>query len=172
MAQWTLLLDAKGVNAAMGLAFEGAEALDRIRELEHWPHSRRPALFSPGMLRPGEELISGPTLMGLADEAAYALIFAHVGAELMAVTSSMHVNFLRGAKPGPIHVDCRLLTLGRRNVVCDARIWTESADRLAAQASITYARARGLAAALRLGLEILARSNHSARVTRWPVSSS
>jgi uncharacterized protein (TIGR00369 family) len=145
MAEWTLLLDAKGVNAAMGLAFEGAEAFDRIRELE----PGRILIvqpFSPGMLRPGG-LISGPTLMGLADEAADALIFAHVGAELMAVTSSMHVNFLRGAKPGPIHVDCRLLTLGRRNVVCDARIWTESADRLAAQASITYARAREPAAA-------------------------
>ena len=32
-----------------------------------------------------------------------------------------------------------LLRLGRRLAVCDSRIWTESPDRLAAQANVTYA---------------------------------
>jgi uncharacterized protein (TIGR00369 family) len=133
-------LDAAGVNAAMGMAFDGAGRVNRIRELE----PGRILIvqdFSPGMLRPGGA-ISGPTLMALADEATYALIFAHVGAELMAVTTSLNINFLRPARPGSIHVDCRLLALGRRNVVADVRMWTESPERIAAQASVTYARAR------------------------------
>ncbi|HXQ12422.1 MAG TPA: PaaI family thioesterase [Caulobacteraceae bacterium] len=145
MARWTLRLDAAGVNAAMGMAFDGAGRVNRIRELE----PGRILIvqdFSPSMVRPGGA-ISGPTLMALADEATYALIFAHVGAELMAVTTSLNINFLRPAKPGPIHVDCRLLALGRRNVVCDVRIWTESPERIAAQATVTYARAREPAAA-------------------------
>ncbi len=79
MARWTLRLDAAGVNAARGLAFEGAGRVNRIRELEP---GRLLIVqdFSPGMLRPGGA-ISGPTLMALADEATYALVFAHVGAE-------------------------------------------------------------------------------------------
>ena len=92
------------------------------------------------MLRPGE-LVSGPTLMSVADTAAYNLILAHVGPELMAVTSSLTINFLRGAKVGDIHADAELLSLGRRLAVCDVRIWTDSPERLAAQASVTYARA-------------------------------
>jgi uncharacterized protein (TIGR00369 family) len=79
--------------------------------------------------------------MGVADTAAYTLILAHVGPELMTVTSSLTINFLRGAKKGDIHADAELLSLGRRNAVCDIRLWTESPQRLAAQATVTYARA-------------------------------
>ena len=35
--------------------------------------------------------------------------------------------------------DAELLRLGRRLAVCDIRIWTESPERLAAQANVTYA---------------------------------
>jgi uncharacterized protein (TIGR00369 family) len=139
MAGWTLKLGPDEINAALAGAFEGVGQTNIVREVE----PGRVLLirdFAPAMLRPGG-LISGPTLMSLADTAAYALIFAHVGPELMAVTSSLNIHFLRGAKPGPIHVEGRLLTLGRRNVVCDVRMWTESPERLAAQAVVTYARA-------------------------------
>jgi uncharacterized protein (TIGR00369 family) len=139
MADWTIKLSAEEINAVLGAAFLGAAALNLVREVE----PGRVLIvrdFSEDMLRPGG-LVSGPTLMSLADTAAYALIFAHVGPELMAVTSSLNIHFLRGAKPGPIHAEGRLLTLGRRNVVCDVRLWTESPDRLAAHAVVTYARA-------------------------------
>lgn len=98
-------------------------------------------MFDPTMLRPGGS-ISGPVLMSLADTAGYVIVMAHVGPELMAVTSSLTMNFLRAAKPGEIHVEAELLSLGRRAAVCDVRIWTEAADRLAAQATVTYARAQ------------------------------
>jgi uncharacterized protein (TIGR00369 family) len=92
------------------------------------------------MLRPGGT-IAGPTLMSLADTAGYVIVMAHVGAELMAMTSTLTINFLRAAKPGEIHAEAELLSLGRRNAVCDVRIWTDDPNRLAAQATVTYARA-------------------------------
>ena|SRR5579864_4301352 len=145
MPEWTLQLDAAGVNAALGQAFAGADKVNDIRELEPGRILVKQD-YAPGMLRPGG-VIAGPVFMSLADRAAYLLVFAHVGPELMAVTSNLNINFLRGTKPGPIYVEGRLLALGRRNVVCDVRMWTESPDRLAAQATVTYARAREPAAA-------------------------
>jgi uncharacterized protein (TIGR00369 family) len=139
VARWTSILSAEEVNAVLGGAFSETGFLGLVREVGPG-RVRIVRAFEPGMLRPGG-LISGPTLMSLADTAAYALIIAHVGAELMAVTSALNMNFLRGAQPGDIHVEGQLLSLGRRNVVCDVRIWTESEDRLAAQATVTYARA-------------------------------
>lgn len=142
MARWTPILSAEEVNAVLGGAFSETGFLGLVREVGPG-RVRIVRAFEPGMLRPGG-LISGPTLMSLADTAAYALIIAHVGAELMAVTSSLNINFLRGAQPGDIQVEGQLLSLGRRNVVCDVRIWTESEERLAAQATVTYARAMAL----------------------------
>jgi uncharacterized protein (TIGR00369 family) len=139
MARWTPILTVEEVNAVLGGAFTDTEFLGLVHEVGPG-RVRIVRAFYPGMLRPGG-LISGPTLMSLADTAAYALILAHVGAELMAVTSALNINFIRGAKPGDIQVEGQLLSLGRRNVVCDVRIWTESEDRLAAQATVTYARA-------------------------------
>jgi uncharacterized protein (TIGR00369 family) len=139
MARWTPILSADEVNAVLGGAFTDTAFLGLVHEVGPG-RVRIVRAFEPGMLRPGG-LISGPTLMSLADTASYALIIAHVGAELMAVTSALNINFLRGAKPADIQVEGQLLSLGRRNVVCDVRIWTESEERLAAQATVTYARA-------------------------------
>jgi uncharacterized protein (TIGR00369 family) len=94
--------------------------------------------YRQGLLRPGG-VISGPALMSLADTAAYALVLAHVGDQLMAVTSQLSMNFLRGAQPGDLYAEAEMLRLGRRNAVCDVRLWTEGPERLAAQANVTYA---------------------------------
>lgn len=139
MAQSKPKLDADGVNALLRRAFPDAplEQFSRVLSVEPGRvHVVRP--FDPQMLRPGA-LVSGPNLMALADNAAYALVLAHVGDQLMAVTSQLSINFLRGAKPGELHAEAELLRLGRRNAVCDVRLWTEAPDRLAAQANVTYA---------------------------------
>jgi len=89
-------------------------------------------------LRPGG-VISGPTLMSLADTAAYALILAHIGEVPMAVTTSLTIHFLRGCKPGPLTAEARLLKLGRRIATCDIALGTEGPDRWAAKATVAYA---------------------------------
>jgi uncharacterized protein (TIGR00369 family) len=81
--------------------------------------------------RPGA-VISGPTLMSLADRAAYALILAHIGEVAMAVTTSLNIHFLRPCKPGR-------LRLGRRIATVDVLMWTEGPDRAAAKATVAYA---------------------------------
>ena len=139
MADLQPLLDADGVNALLRRAFPGAKPDAFPTAVEVAPG--RVKVMSPyrdGLLRPGN-VISGPTLMSLADTAAYALVLAHVGDQLMAVTSSLMMNFLRGAKPGDLYAEAEMLRLGRRNAVCDVRLWTEGPDRLAAQATVTYA---------------------------------
>jgi len=131
-------LTAAEVTALLDVAFPGyAEHGPRVVEVS----PGRIRLLRPyveGLLRPGG-VISGPNLMALADTAAYALVLAHLGDQLMAVTSQLSMNFLRGAKPGDLHAEAELLHLGRRNAVSDVRLWTEAPDRLAAQAVVTYA---------------------------------
>jgi len=134
-----LKLDADGVNAVLAAAFPDAEPGARAHVVEASPGQvtlMRP--YGPGLLRPGG-LISGPNQMAIADTAAYALVLAHIGDEKMAVTSALAINFLRGAKPGDLWAEAKLLRLGRRLAVCDVVIWSEGKDRLAAQASVTYA---------------------------------
>lgn len=139
MAELTPVLDAAGVNALLQKAFPDArpEAFPTVLEVAPG-RVKVMAAYREGLLRPGG-VISGPTLMSLSDTAAYALVLAHIGDQLMAVTSSLTMNFLRGAKPGDLYAEAEMLRLGRRIAVCDVRLWTEGPDRLAAQALVTYA---------------------------------
>lgn len=89
-------------------------------------------------LRPGN-LVSGPTQMGLADRAAYALILAHIGPVAMAVTSNLNFNFLRGVQYRRLHADARLLKLGRRLATVDVVLWQDEEDNVVAQSTVTYA---------------------------------
>ena len=138
MSHPPLKLDAAGVNAILLKAFPETPPDHMARVVEAHPgrvRIRRP--YGPGLLRPGG-IISGPTLMTVADTGAYGLVLAHIGDQQMAVTSSLVMNFLRGAAVGDIWAEARLLRLGRRNTVCDVHLWTESPDRIAAQATVTY----------------------------------
>ena len=139
MAELTPVLDAAGVNALLRKAFPDAvpDAFPNVLEVAPG-RVKVMAAYREGLLRPGG-VISGPTLMSLSDTAAYALVLAHIGNQLMAVTSSLTMNFLRGARPGDLYAEAEMLRLGRRNAVCDVRLWTESRERLAAQALVTYA---------------------------------
>jgi len=97
---------------------------------------RQPIGFSH--LRPGGT-VSGPTMMALADTAAYVAIFGRLGIIPLAVTTSLNINFM--SKPAPdraLIADAELLKVGTRLVVADARIYSEGEPTLLAQASITY----------------------------------
>ena len=103
MADSALYFDAEGLTALMRRLFPNTDSRDigRVGELK-LNFLRMTLPFRQNMLRPGD-LISGPTLMSLADSAAYALVLAHIGEKPMAVTSSLIVQFLRQATAGGLH---------------------------------------------------------------------
>ncbi len=89
-------------------------------------------------LRPGGT-ISGPTLMAVADHAAYAAILASIGIVPLAVTTSLHIDFLRKPAAGKaIVAEARLIKLGRRLAVADVRLFSEGGTDEVAHASLTY----------------------------------
>lgn len=89
-------------------------------------------------LRPGGT-ISGPTLMTLADTAAFFLVLAARGPVALAVTSSLTIHFLRKPAPADVIAEARPLKLGKRLVVTEVRMMSEGAPAPVAQATITYA---------------------------------
>jgi uncharacterized protein (TIGR00369 family) len=138
VSEAALKLDTAALNAFLAGAFaEAGASLPTVIEARPGRVLVRQA-FASRTLRPGG-LISGPTQMGLADVAAYALILAHIGEVPMAVTSSLTIHFLRGAKPGDLHAEATLLKLGRRVATVEVLIWSESRERAAAKATVAYA---------------------------------
>lgn len=95
--------------------------------------------YRDSMLRPGN-ILSGPALFTAADIAMYALVLTHVGPQLMAVTSNLNMNFINKGAPGDILADCRLLKLGRRNVVMEVSLYSAAApDTLITHVTGSYA---------------------------------
>lgn len=137
--------DLKPVMGVPELAAFFAEAFPGIATERHAgiveiaPGRVRLAL-EPGedALRPGG-IVSGPTQMGLADRAAYAVILAHIGPVAMAVTSNLNISFLRAVEYRTVMADAVLIKLGRRLASVDVRLWQEDEARVLAQATVTYA---------------------------------
>jgi len=88
-------------------------------------------------LRPGGT-VSGPSMMALADLAAYVVILAHIGPVALAVTTNLNINFLRKPGQGDLLCTCRLLKLGKRLAVVVFVIAGEGEDDLVAHATATY----------------------------------
>lgn len=86
--------------------------------------------------RPGNT-ISGPTLMALADAAAYIALIGE-GISNKTVTSQLNINFL--AKPEPkmdLIAKSEILKLGKTLAVIEVKIY--SSDKLVANSTISYA---------------------------------
>ena len=130
-------LDASALNAFFARAFPDGGDLAAVVTVEPGRVLIRQG-FAERSLRPGG-LISGPTQMGLADRAAYAVILAHIGLVEMAVTTSLTMHFLRGAKPGDLMAEATLLKLGRRIATVDVLLWTEARERPCGKATVAYA---------------------------------
>ena len=134
-----LRLTADAVSAFLDEAFPAATRPSYGRVVSVAPDHVRTALDpGPETLRPGG-IVSGPTLMGLADVAAYAVVLAHLGPVAMAVTSTLNISFLRPCIRETVFADARLLKLGRRMAAIDVRLWQGAEDRLVAQATVGYA---------------------------------
>ncbi len=134
-----IVQDVDALNAFLQRAFPGGKEADRAKVIAVEPGRVRVLRpYDARSLRPGG-VISGPTMMALADMAVYALVLAHIGEVPMAVTTSLTMHFLRPAKPGDLIAEASLLKLGRRIATADVRLWTEGPERLAAHATVAYA---------------------------------
>ena len=87
--------------------------------------------------RPGGTL-SGPTMMALADLAAWVITMAHVGPVVLAVTTSLHIDFLRKPELTGLVARARLIKLGKRLSVSDVELFSRGSDQLVAKAQVTY----------------------------------
>ncbi len=87
--------------------------------------------------RPGGTL-SGPTMMMLADTAAWLAILAQIGPVLLAVTTSLHIDFLRKPQLSDLMARARVLKLGRRLAVVDIELFSRGSVELVAKAQVTY----------------------------------
>jgi len=88
-------------------------------------------------LRPGET-VSGPVLMALSDMGVYLAVLAAIGPVVLAVTTSLNINFLRKPSPGELTVETRLLKLGKRLAVGEVSISSEGASDPVSHATVTY----------------------------------
>ncbi|MEL0167073.1 MAG: PaaI family thioesterase [Pseudomonadaceae bacterium] len=94
--------------------------------------------FSPRLVRPGGTL-SGPTMMALADAAMYALIFASLGQQEMAVTSNLNINFLSRPAPADLYARATWMKRTGRQAVCAVDLFSADNERqLVAHATGTY----------------------------------
>ncbi len=109
----------------------------RIEEVrEGYARLRLP--FHKWMLRPGN-VVSGPALFTAADAAMYALVMAHLGPVVMAVTANMTLHFLAAAPAGDVVAECKLLRMGSRLAVMEVSLFTGPDQTFAAHVTGTYA---------------------------------
>lgn len=87
--------------------------------------------------RPGGT-VSGPTMMALADLAAWLVTMAHIGPVVLAVTTSLHIDFLRKPELTDVVARARLIKLGKRLSVSDVEITSRGSDKIVAKAQVTY----------------------------------
>jgi uncharacterized protein (TIGR00369 family) len=117
-------------------AFPDAPSTMVVEESGDWGvRMRLPVTKAHG--RPGGT-VSGPALMGLADGAAWLAILAQIGPVALAVTTSLHIDFLR--KPALIDMvaEGRVLKLGKTLGVVDVTVRADGHDDIVAKAQVTY----------------------------------
>lgn len=133
------VMTAAELNAFLDREFPQIHADGRIYEIEAVAPGEAVLSVKPSErhLRPGGT-ISGPTMMALADLAAYAVILAHIGPVALAVTTNLNMNFLRKPGPGDLVGTCRLLKLGKRLAVTECGIAGRGEGDLVAHATATY----------------------------------
>jgi len=94
--------------------------------------------YSEAMLRPGG-MVSGPTLMALADYAMYAVLLSAIGPVGLAVTTNLNINFLRKGAPGQdIFAAAKILKLGKRLAVGEVSLLSGTSPEPIAHVTATY----------------------------------
>jgi uncharacterized protein (TIGR00369 family) len=93
--------------------------------------------FHKDHLRPGGT-ISGPTMMELADFAMYVAVFSAIGAQPLAVTTNLTINFLRKPAPAGLIADAKLMKVGKRLAVGAVTLYSEGVEEPVAHVTATY----------------------------------
>jgi len=117
-------------------AFPDAPPPYIIEEVANWGVRIR-LLVTQAHSRPGGT-ISGPTLMAMADAAAWLAILAQIGPVALAVTTSLHIDFLRKPDLVDLVAEGRLLKLGKQLAVADVALSSQGRAELVAKAQVTY----------------------------------
>jgi len=100
--------------------------------------------------RPGGT-VSGPVMMTLADTSAWVVIMSQIGPVVLAVTTSLHIDFLRKPELTDIMAKARILKLGKRLAVVDVELFSRDSAELVANPSDLFDTASSLAARSPLG---------------------
>jgi uncharacterized protein (TIGR00369 family) len=131
-------LDPAQVNAFIATVYPAASSSCQCEEvgidhvLARWH-------YDSSCLRPGG-FISGPTIFTAADVALWFLSFTQLGLEAMAVTSDIHIDFLRPALSGDLLARACLLRAGKSRITGRVTLWVDGKeDRPVAHATGSYA---------------------------------
>ncbi|MGB8195822.1 MAG: PaaI family thioesterase [Acidimicrobiales bacterium] len=87
--------------------------------------------------RPGGTL-SGPVMMSLADTSAWIAIMSQIGPVVLAVTTSLHIDFLRKPQLTDLMAKTHMLKLGKRLAVVEVDLYSRGETELVAKAQVTY----------------------------------
>ena len=82
-------------------------------------------VYNPDLVRPGGT-VAGPAMMALADVAMYAVVLSLLGPVELAVTTNLHINFLRKPAPGDIVAEAHALKGGKRLTVVEVEVYSEA----------------------------------------------
>ena len=89
-------------------------------------------------LRPGGT-VSGPSMFGLADVAAYFNVLSMIGPKALAVTTNCSIDFMRKPIFGKnLIAKSKVLKLGSGLAVTECLIFSEYDERPVARANLTY----------------------------------
>lgn len=110
----------------------------RLR-IDHWDGITMRVAMPVGEqhLRPGGT-VSGPTMVALADCAAYLLILGLIGPVALAVTTNLNINFLRKPGLGDLTAEATMLKLGKTLAIVEIGLTSAGVEGLVAHSVQTY----------------------------------
>lgn len=115
-----------------------ARATEFLKIEEASPEGARIRMVaSDDQLRPGG-IVSGPSLMTLADFAVWVPVLAAIGPEPMTTTVNLNIHFLRRVRPGDVIAETRLHKVGNRLATGDVLMYADGEDEPVAHATVTY----------------------------------
>lgn len=76
--------------------------------------------------------------MSLADTGAWMAILSRIGPVVLAVTTSLHIDFLRKPELSDLVADAHILKLGSRLAVVDVTLHSLDSTDVVAKAQVTY----------------------------------